>query len=93
MVHYRKEYQLLSYINTLKLKVIYDSLIGLKDIDNLLRDVGLFLKLDVNSHPQLYKCLEVSQTEKFCIEQVALYEMYTLYIMILKHQFLYHLMK
>ncbi|XP_019858199.1 PREDICTED: uncharacterized protein LOC100640592 [Amphimedon queenslandica] len=58
MVLYRKKYQLLSYINTLKLKVIYDSLIGLKDIDNLLRDVGLFLNLDVNSHPQLYKCLE-----------------------------------
>ena len=61
MVEYREKFPLLSFVNTHKLKVIYDSVIHLIDVDNLLRDVGVFFKLDLNCYSVLYKCIQVSR--------------------------------
>ena len=55
----RRDYPLLSFINTQKLKVIHDSLIRLTDIDDLLRNVGLFFKLDVDCYSHLFRCVQV----------------------------------
>uniref|UniRef100_A0A1X7VIM8 Uncharacterized protein n=1 Tax=Amphimedon queenslandica TaxID=400682 RepID=A0A1X7VIM8_AMPQE len=54
----RKDYLLLSFINTQKLKVIHDSLIKLTDIDNLLRNVGFFFKLDLDCYSHLFECVQ-----------------------------------
>ena len=65
-VESRKDFPLLSFVSTQKLKAIYGKLkMEFPDFDNLLRDVGFLFNLDINSCLVIHQVSDTESTINF----------------------------